>query len=66
MTTIACPYVTVEHYCALSGLADGTVRQYISQGRILIKPKTLPREKTLINMVAMHELAAREAMEQLG
>lgn len=66
MTTIACPYVTVAHYCNLSGLAEGTVKQFIDEGRIIIKPKSKPREKTLINMVAMTEMAAREAMEQLG
>ncbi|AVH33421.1 regulator [Vibrio fluvialis] len=51
---------------ALSGLAEGTVKQFITDGRIIIKPKTKPREKTLINMVAMTEIAAREAMELLG
>ncbi|ELO4022987.1 hypothetical protein QWR20_004234 [Vibrio fluvialis] len=62
----ACPYVTVEQYMALSGLAEGTVKQFITDGRIIIKPKTKPREKTLINMVAMTEIATREAMELLG
>lgn len=61
-----CPYVTVDYYCNHSGLAEGTVRQFIDEGRIIIKPKAKPREKTLINMVAMTEMAAREAMEKLS
>jgi hypothetical protein len=58
--------VTVEHYSELSGLAEGTVKQFIDEGRIFIKPKSKPREKTLINMVAMNEMAAREALDMLG
>ncbi len=62
----ASPYVTVEHYSQISGLAEGTIKQFIDEGRIFIKPKTKPREKTLINMIAMNEMAAREALEILG
>jgi|GEM_PF-1846127 len=62
----ACPYVTVDQYCNLSGLAEGTVKQFIDEGRIIIKPKNRAREKTLINMFAMNEMAAREALQQLG
>lgn len=61
-----CSYVTVAKYKALSGLAEGTIKQFIDEGRIIIKPKKKPREKTLINMLAMNEMAAREALERLG
>lgn len=60
------PYVTCEMYSVISGLPMGTIRQYIAEGRIIIKPKTKTKEKPLINMVAMHEIAAREAMQVLG
>ncbi|WP_343289919.1 hypothetical protein AAIA71_26575 [Vibrio harveyi] len=59
------PYVTLEEYSRVTGLPIGTIRQYISEGRVIIKPKDKPRDKPLINMVAMHEIAAREAMEAL-
>ncbi|MCD6730820.1 hypothetical protein [Vibrio cholerae] len=59
------PYVTMEEYSRLSGLAIGTIKQYINEGRI-IKPKDKRRDKPLVNMVAMHEIAAREAMQVLG
>ncbi|ACQ60320.1 hypothetical protein VCC_003231 [Vibrio cholerae RC9] len=60
------PYVTCEKYSVISGLPMGTIRQYIAEGRIIIKPKTKTKEKPLVNMVAMHEIAAREAMQVLG
>ncbi|EMC4024019.1 hypothetical protein VDT04_000227 [Vibrio cholerae] len=60
------PYVTCEKYSVISGLPMGTIRQYIAEGRIIIKPKDKVKEKPLINMVAMHEIAAREAMQVLG
>lgn len=59
-------YVTCEKYAMISGLPMGTIRQYIEEGRIIIKPKKKTREKPLINMVAMHEMAAREALQVLG
>ncbi len=60
------PYVTYEEYSRLTGLPDGTIKQYVREGRIIIKPKNKRTEKPLINMVAMHEIAAREAMSVLG
>ncbi|EMQ31228.1 putative regulator [Vibrio cholerae O1 str. EM-1546] len=58
--------MTCEKYSVISGLPMGTIRQYIAEGRIIIKPKTKTKEKPLVNMVAMHEIAAREAMQVLG
>lgn len=60
------PYVTMEEYSRLTGLALGTIKQYIGEGRIITKKKDKPRDKPLVNMVAMHEIAAREAMQVLG
>ncbi|ELJ8739303.1 hypothetical protein RUK91_003412, partial [Vibrio cholerae] len=44
------PYVTMEEYSRLSGLAIGTIKQYINEGRIIIKPKDKRRDKPLVNM----------------
>ena len=60
------PYVTYEEYSRITGLPMGTIRQYVTEGRVIIKPKDKPRDKPLINMVAMHEIAAREAVAALG
>ncbi|CEO41951.1 MULTISPECIES: hypothetical protein [Photobacterium] len=58
---IPVPFVTVEQYCNLTGMAKGTVIDYIRKGKIIIKKKELPKEKPLINMVAMQRLAQQEA-----
>lgn len=60
------PYVTYEEYSRLTGLPMGTIKQYVTEGRVIIKPKDKRRDKPLINMVAMHEMAAREAIAALG
>ncbi|XAG86217.1 MerR family transcriptional regulator [bacterium 19MO03SA05] len=60
------PYVTCEEYSRITGLNESTIRDYVSKGKIIIKPKNKRREKMLINMVAMHEIAAREAVAVLG
>lgn len=60
------PFVTYEEYSRISGLPMGTIKDYVNQGKILIKKKERPKEKPLVNMVAMIEIAAREAIEKLG
>lgn len=60
------PFVTYEEYSRISGLPMGTIKDYVNQGKILIKKKERPIEKPLVNMVAMIEIAAREAIEKLG
>ncbi|MDN3716566.1 hypothetical protein [Vibrio breoganii] len=59
------PFVTYELYSQLSGIPVNTIKDYVNKGRIIIKKKALPREKPLINMVAMLELAAKESNEYL-
>lgn len=58
---IESPFVTVDRYCAITGMAKGTVVDYIRKGKIIIKQKDANREKPLINMHAMHMIAMREA-----
>lgn len=60
------PYVTYEEYSRLSGIPLGTIKDYVSRGKILIKKKERAKEKPLVNMVAMNEMAVREALEMLG
>ncbi|PSW59899.1 hypothetical protein C0W54_18175 [Photobacterium kishitanii] len=63
---IPTPFVTVEQYCSLTGMPKGTVIDYIRKGKIIIKKKDLPREKPLINMIAMHQIAIKEAEQRVG
>ena len=60
------PYMRYEEYSRLSGMPMGTIKQYVTEGKIIIKKKEKPHERPLINMVAMTEIAAREAIEKLG
>ncbi|WP_281222095.1 hypothetical protein [Photobacterium sanguinicancri] len=58
---IESPFVTVDKYCTITGMPKGTVIDYIRKGKIIIKAKDAPREKPLINMHAMHQIAMHEA-----
>jgi hypothetical protein len=60
------PFVTYEKYMQLTGLARSTLTDAIREGKVIIKKKSRQKEKPLINMVAMAEIAAREALEVLG
>ncbi|MBY7811636.1 hypothetical protein KW448_08250 [Vibrio fluvialis] len=60
------PFVTYEEYSRATGMPIDTIRHYVREGRIIIKKKTAPKEKPLVNLIAMNELAAREALEFLG
>lgn len=63
---IPVPFVTVDHYCALTGMNKRTVQDYIRKGKIIIKKKEAPKESPMINMVAMHQIAMREAEQQVA
>ncbi len=60
------PFVTFEEYSRATGIPLRTVQDYVRKGRIIIKKKGVSKEKPLINLVAMTELATREAVELLG
>lgn len=60
------PFVTFEEYSRATGIPMRTIQDYVRKGRIIIKKKGANKEKPLINLVAMNELAAREALELLG
>ncbi|CDT75958.1 Cox [Vibrio coralliirubri] len=63
---IPAPFVTYEEYSRISGLPLGTIKDYVSQGKILVKEKGKTKGRAFVNIIAMHELAAREAKEVLG
>lgn len=58
---LASPYVSYEEYGRISGLSINTIKKMVYSGRIPIRTKQNPKEKPLINMVAL----TREASEQL-
>ena len=58
---IPVPFVTIQQYSQLTGMAIGTIKDKIGKGDIIIKSKKLPREQPLVNMVAMHQIAMKEA-----
>ncbi|MEZ9233272.1 hypothetical protein AB4259_19550 [Vibrio amylolyticus] len=62
----AAPFVTYAKYMELTGIANTTLRKKIEDGEIITKKKENPKDKPFINMVAMNEIAAREALEVLG
>lgn len=60
------PFVTHDKYMELTGLPKSTLNDLIRDGKVIVKKKKKRGQKILINMVAMHEIAAREAIEFLG
>ncbi|MFH4793852.1 hypothetical protein ACRTEU_08570 [Vibrio alginolyticus] len=60
------PFVTFEEYSRVTGLKLETIRDYVRKGRIIIQEKRAPKEKPLVNLIAMNEIAAREALAKLG
>ncbi|HHC6499842.1 TPA: hypothetical protein ACN36G_002269 [Vibrio parahaemolyticus] len=60
------PFVTFEEYSRITGLKLETIRDYVRKGRIIIQEKKAPKEKPLVNLIAMNEIAAREALAKLG
>ena len=66
LVTTSPPFVTFEVYSRDTGIPLNTIKDYARRGLIIIKTKDRPGEKPLVNMVAMRELAAREALEKLG
>ncbi|KJY76686.1 hypothetical protein TW78_04480 [Vibrio coralliilyticus] len=60
------PFMTYDQYSQFSGMPKRTIMDWVSDGRLPIKVKSKPKETPLINMVALLEMATREAMQNLG
>lgn len=63
---IPSPFVTHQEYMRLTGLPKSTLDDLIRAGKVITKQQDLVGRKILVNMVAMHEIAAREAIDILG
>ncbi|MEZ8193995.1 hypothetical protein [Vibrio cortegadensis] len=63
---IPAPFVTYEEYSRVTGLPMGTIKDYVSKGKIIVKEKEQTKGKPFVNMVAMYEIAVREATKKLG
>ena len=60
------PFMTCEQYSQYSGIPKRTIMSWVDDGRIPVKTKHKVREAPLINMVALLEIATREAIEKLS
>ena len=60
------PFMTYDQYSQFSGMPKRTIMDWVADGRLPIKTKAKGKETPLINMVALLEIATREAMENLG
>ncbi len=58
--------MTYDQYSQFSGMPKRTIMDWVADNRLPIKSETKPKETPLINMVALLEIATREAMEHLG
>ncbi|WP_300181562.1 hypothetical protein [uncultured Aliivibrio sp.] len=63
---IPAPFMTLDEYSRHSGMPKRTLKDWAAQGKLILKKKDLPKETPLVNMVAMQELATREALSYLG
>jgi len=60
--TIKSPYLTYQEYSRESGMPLGTIKDKVGKGELPVKKKKSPGEKPMINMIALTEMAAREAL----
>ncbi len=63
---IPVPFMTFEEYSRHTGMPKRTLKDWAAKGKLILKKKELPKETPLVNIIAMQELATREALEHLG
>ncbi|MDF2183499.1 helix-turn-helix domain-containing protein [Grimontia hollisae] len=63
---IPAPYMTSEEYARFTGMTHRTVKDWITQGKIITAPKVKKGETPMVNVIAMTEKASREANQILG
>ena len=63
---VSTPYMTYEEFSQLSGISKRTLIEWQAEGKLPIKKKVKPKEKPLVNMIALKELAARETIDWIG
>lgn len=60
------PYMRIKEYSHFSGIPISTLRKDMENNKLIIRPKAAKNEKTMVNVIAMMEVASREALEKLG
>ncbi|WP_417883549.1 hypothetical protein [Vibrio rumoiensis] len=63
---IPAPFMTYEEYSRYTGFSIRHLRTLQKEGRLIIKQKANPKEVPQVNVIAMTEIAAREAIAALG
>ena len=58
---IASPFVAYDEFSRVTGIPLNTVRAMVREGRLPIRPKARPKDKPLINMLALANEAAELA-----
>ena len=56
----------IKDYSHFSGIPISTLRKDMENNKLIIRPKAAKNEKTMVNVIAMMEVASREALEKLG
>ncbi len=54
------PFVTKDEYKRRTGLPMGTINSQLNNGKIPILPRKSPKEKVLINLIALAKQAASQ------
>ncbi|MGF1842481.1 hypothetical protein L4C39_04700 [Vibrio clamense] len=62
---IPAPYMRIEEYSRFSGVPLSTLRKDMENNKLIIRPKEAKNEIPMVNVVAMAEMATREALELL-
>lgn len=60
------PFMTYEQYSRTTGISVNTLKTMVADGRLILMRKESPSQAALVNVIAMTELAARQAHELLG
>lgn len=63
---IPVPFMALDEYSRQTQIPRSTLEKMATQGRLILKKKESPKEKVMVNLVAMTEIAAREALAVLG
>lgn len=60
------PFMTLEEYSRYSGMSKRLLRDWEREGKVIFKKRDKPGETPLVNVIAMNEIATREALALLG
>lgn len=63
---VSTSFMTYDQYSQIPAILRRTIMDWVADGHLPIKTTAKGKETPLINMVALLEIATREAMENLG